>query len=369
VTTRKGETPAEILSVTNTHGFVRSLDVFEKQVFSQDTSNYKLVRFNDLAYNPSRINVGSVARCEFPEGGAVSPMYVVVRCRETLLSQYLLYFLKSSTGLSHIAHRSVGAVRFMLRFNDLERIDLPLPPVADQERIVLTLNHALDLRRLSDEVEERTARLAPSLFRDWFESTPDVQPEWRQTILDQECDRITVGHVGPMASEYVTKGVPFLRSQNIKRGRIDLTDVEYISDEFHAKLGKSALRPGDVVSVRSGKPGTTAVVPHTLPRANCADLIVITPGEGIEPEFLAELMNQRLGDQEEIQHSVGAAQKHFNIAEVRRLECELPPRSLQRDFAARVAEIHDLESSQSVRRHRLEELFQSLIARAFQGEQ
>ena len=98
ISVRKGETLAEILSVTNANGFVRSLDVFDKQVFSQDSTSYKLVSFNDLAYNPSRINVGSVAACQFPEGGAVSPMYVVVRCRKSLLPQYLLYFLKSDIG-------------------------------------------------------------------------------------------------------------------------------------------------------------------------------------------------------------------------------------------------------------------------------
>jgi hypothetical protein len=56
VSNRKGATEAEMLSVTNTGGFVRSLDVFDKQVYSQDASTYKLVQYNDLAYNPSRIN-------------------------------------------------------------------------------------------------------------------------------------------------------------------------------------------------------------------------------------------------------------------------------------------------------------------------
>ena len=116
VSVRKGDMPAEVLSVTNTEGFVRSLEVFDKQVFSQDTGNYKLVRFNDLAYNPSRINVGSVARCHLPDGGAVSPMYVVVRCHDSLLPQFLLHFLKSDIGRQHIVHRCVGAVRFQLRF-------------------------------------------------------------------------------------------------------------------------------------------------------------------------------------------------------------------------------------------------------------
>lgn len=367
VSIRKGETPAEILSVTNTAGFVRSLDVFDKQVFSQDASNYKLVRFNDLAYNPSRINVGSVARCQFPEGGAVSPMYVVVRCKDSLLSQFLLYFLKSDIGQKNIVHRCVGAVRIMLRFGELEQIELPLPPLAEQKRIVRILDEAEALRRLSDEAHRQTERLAPAVFHDWFEGGVDGEEAWRPVVLGEVCDRITVGHVGPMALEYLANGVPFLRSQNIKRGRLDLSDVQYVSSEFHARLSTSALRPGDVVSVRSGKPGTTAVVPDTLPRANCADLIVITPGEAIEPEFLAELMNQRLGDQENIQHAVGAAQKHFNIGEARRVKFRLPPRALQRAFAARVTEIRELEAAQAAGRKQLDDLFQSLLHGAFQG--
>jgi type I restriction enzyme, S subunit len=136
VSFRKGDSEAEILSVTNADGFVRSRDVFDKQVYSEDTSNYKLVRFNDLAYNPSRINIGSVAVCQFKNGGAVSPMYVVVRCGSALVPKFLLYFLKSDLGRQHITHRCVGAVRFQLRFGDLERIQLPIPPREEQERIV-----------------------------------------------------------------------------------------------------------------------------------------------------------------------------------------------------------------------------------------
>ena len=154
VSIRKGNTPAEVLSVTNTAGFVRSLDVFDKQVFSRDASNYKLVRFNDLAYNPSRINVGSVARCQVPEGGAISPMYVVVRCKDSLLPQFLLYFLKSSGGRQHITRRCVGAVRLMLRFGDLEQIELPLPPLPERARIVRILDEAQALRRLRIQADE-----------------------------------------------------------------------------------------------------------------------------------------------------------------------------------------------------------------------
>jgi len=89
---------------------------------------------------------------------------------------------------------------------------------------------------------------------------------------------VTVGHVGPMATEYCETGIPFLRGQNIKRGFIDLLTALFVSEDFHRRLEKSAIKPGDVVSVRTGKPGTTAVVPPSLRIANCADLIVMTCG-------------------------------------------------------------------------------------------
>ncbi len=74
-----------------------------------------------------------------------------------------------------------------------------------------------------------------------------------------------------MAAEYGETGVPFLRGQNVKRGLLDLSAVLFVSDEFHRRLEKSSIKPGDVVSVRTGKPGTTAVVPNSLKVANCAD--------------------------------------------------------------------------------------------------
>ena len=77
---------------------------------------------------------------------------------------------------------------------------------------------------------------------------------WPEVGLGQIAEEVTVGHVGPMTSEYVLVGIPFLRSLNIEPFRINLTDVQYISQEFHGRLKKSALKPGDVVIVRTGKP-------------------------------------------------------------------------------------------------------------------
>lgn len=131
--------------------------------------------------------------------------------------------------------------------------------------------------------------------------------------------KITVGHVGPMAKEYVATGVPFLRSQNVKAGRLDLGDVRHVPEAFHERLRKSSLTPGDVVVVRTGSPGVAAVIPPALPIANCADLVVIRPGTQLDPHFLAYYIN---GVAQGFVRSriVGAVQQHFNVSAARDME-------------------------------------------------
>jgi len=246
---RKGNAPAEVLSVTNTDGFVRSLDVFDKQVFSQDASNYKLVRLNDLAYNPSRINVGSVARCHFREGGAVSPMYVVVRCSDSLLPQFLLYFLKSGIGQQHIAYRCVGAVRFMLRFGDLEQIELPLPPVAEQERIVRILDEAEALRRLRGKADERTNMVVSALFDDMFGDPANNRRKWPALLLGSLCAQPpSYGTMIPASPD--EGGWLCLRVGNIQNGVLNLDDKKYVDLPTDC-VARHSVRDGDLLLARA----------------------------------------------------------------------------------------------------------------------
>ncbi len=68
---------AEVYSVTNTEGFTRSIDYFNKEVFSKNVANYKIVRSGQFAYNPSRINVGSIDYLKQSDSVLVSPLYIV----------------------------------------------------------------------------------------------------------------------------------------------------------------------------------------------------------------------------------------------------------------------------------------------------
>ncbi len=185
----------------------------------------------------------------------------------------------------------------------------------------------------------------------------------RKIKLKEVCERITVGHVGPMADKYTSEGVPFLHSQNITPFQLNLDDIKFIPQEFHQKLSKSALRAGDVAVVRTGYPGTACVIPDSFKELNCADLVVITPAKDLNPSYLAAIFNSAWGMASVAGNLVGVAQQHFNIGAARELEVQLPPRKAQ-DRIAGILSAYDELMENSQRRIQILEA----IARALYRE-
>lgn len=145
----------------------------------------------------------------------------------------------------------------------------------------------------------------------------------KEVKLGDISTELTVGHVGAMANEYLSNGIPFLRSLNIKPYRIDTHEIRYVSSEFHGRLRKSALTPGDVVIVRTGKPGTCAVIPDWLEIANCSDLVIVRCSEKIRPRYLAYWVNS-IAEHHINSSLVGAVQQHFNVGAAREMPVLLP---------------------------------------------
>jgi type I restriction enzyme S subunit len=145
-----------------------------------------------------------------------------------------------------------------------------------------------------------------------------------------------------MATEYVDQGIPFLRSQNVRPFDIDRRGLLYIGQEFHRRLRKSELAAGDVVVVRTGYPGTASVVPDDLDGANCADLVVITPSDHLNPHFLAGLFNSVYGQRAVKSQLVGSAQQHFNIGSAKTMRVRLPDRAGQDRIAEVLGSINAL---------------------------
>lgn len=125
-----------VLSISNRQGFIQQSEQFENRcVASDDTSNYKIVERNDFAFNPARINVGSIARLITFEKGIVSPMYICFRTKGCATPEYLDYFFESNLFFTEIQKRLEGSVRQCLSYDGLCNIPLPLLAIEAQRRI------------------------------------------------------------------------------------------------------------------------------------------------------------------------------------------------------------------------------------------
>lgn len=137
----RGGNDARVLSVTNSRGFVLPEDQFERRVASADLSNYKVVRRGQYAYNPSRINVGSIARLDGWDDGVLSPMYVVFRLDGAKVdSDYFLHWLNSHEARQRIKNSAQGSVRETVSFSEFAALTIPLPDADKQTAIARYLN-------------------------------------------------------------------------------------------------------------------------------------------------------------------------------------------------------------------------------------
>ena len=132
----RGGNNYSVLSVNNRLGFIEQSEQFEdRNVASDDTSNYKIVNRNDFAYNPARINVGSIARLTSFETGIVSPMYICFQTKRQILPEYMEYFFHTHYFYTEMQKRLEGSVRMCLSWEALCNIPIKIPSIEQQQII------------------------------------------------------------------------------------------------------------------------------------------------------------------------------------------------------------------------------------------
>ena len=149
-----------VYSVTNSNGFCS--EYFSKEIASKDKSTYKIVKKGFFAYNPSRINVGSIDWLRKENAVIVSPLYNVFSIDAGLNQQYLYYFLKSPVGLYYIKELASGSVRDNLKLSTLRELSIPLPPIYIQCRIANTLDKLNNTIGLCNSILEKLDLLVKS---------------------------------------------------------------------------------------------------------------------------------------------------------------------------------------------------------------
>lgn len=125
-----------VLSVTNSRGFIKQSEQFDRTIASADVSEYKIVKNGEFGYNPSRVNVGSIDLLKNFDDGLLSPMYVVFKTKEdNLLPAYLYQYFKSRNFYEDMKNYLQGSVRQNLNFKALCQMKVFIPSLEEQQAI------------------------------------------------------------------------------------------------------------------------------------------------------------------------------------------------------------------------------------------
>lgn len=160
----KDEKKYPVLSVVKEGEFKASEDIFTKQVYSKSTKNYKIVRRNQVAYNPARANIGSIAMLKEYDVGLVSPIYTVFGMKDTITPTFFYYYMKQPIFQEMIKHHAIGTTRQNFPFEAFKMFPMVVPPMELQ----------LKFEEIAKPIEQKIAKL---------KEENEVLAEIRDTLL------------------------------------------------------------------------------------------------------------------------------------------------------------------------------------------
>lgn len=364
----KDDNKIEVFSVTNSEGFTKSSEYFNKKVFSKDTSNYKIVSHGEFAYNPSRINVGSIDFLKDEENVLVSPLYIVFKTTNKLHANYLLLYMKSDWGNLQIRSNTEGAVRDSLKFSGLEQIKIPLPSLEDQIRIANLLSKVSGLIAQRKENLRQLDELLKSFFLEMFGDPVRNEKEWDKPEL-KKFGKISTGNTPPRkdASSYSSRYLEWIKTDNIPSDSVYISQAtEYLS-ESGSKKGRIITEGALLIACIAGSVesiGRASLTNRTV--SFNQQINAIQPSKDVNPFFLYVLFKMT---KPYIQsHATKGMKKILTKGDFEKIKMIKPPISLQDSFANIVEKIESVKSQYKQNLADLENLYGALSQKAFKGE-
>ena len=252
-----------VLSVTNKPGFVVSEEFFDRKVFSKDLSKYKIIHKGQFAYNPSRVNVGSIARLKEFDKGLLSPMYVVFEVKDGLEGLYLDYWISSQRFRNLVKASTQGSVRDSLNFSALAEFPFNLPPKKEQKKIVSILSCVDSVIEYTQAIIDQTQTLKKALMQELFtRGIPGRHKKFKNTEIGEVPEEWEISSLEELSIDGINNGI-FKKKHQFGKGTLLVNVLDtYTSlcvdpstlDRVEAtkeEIKRYVLHKGDLLFVRS----------------------------------------------------------------------------------------------------------------------
>lgn len=316
-------------------------------------------------------------------GANIARQVGLIRLHKNVNAEYVRYFLQSKNGQDALGAYTGGSVQQVINLGDLRTVEIPIPSLPEQQRIVSVLDEAFASIAQAKSNAERNLVNARELF-DSYVGNIFAKPseEWEEKKLgDKSIIEIIDNDRGvnyPKKSDFHPEGYClFMNTKNVRPDGFDFTTTMFITEKKDKSLGKGKLSRNDVVMTTRGTIGNLGVynaeVPFEQVRTNSGMLIFRPNLKYIVPEYLFEILRSGIIKSQIKKHVSGAAQPQLPIKTLVNFTFPLP-KSLaeQRAIVGRLealsAETGRLEEIYQSKLDALEELRKSVLQKAFVGE-
>jgi type I restriction enzyme S subunit len=161
----------------------------------------------------------------------------------------------------------------------------------------------------------------------------EIPAHWYLRKLKHICKRVFVGIAEAATFAYVDHGIPMLRSTDVRANCIRTDDIRHVDRHFASRLASKRLRTSDIVTVRTGNAGVSAVVPPKYDGGQCFTLVVSRPAGGNDSRYFCYWLNTPAGQQQFAVEGMGTAQINISVPIVQNTIVCVPPQEEQQRIA------------------------------------
>jgi type I restriction enzyme S subunit len=196
-------------------------------------------------------------------GANIARQVGLIRLRKEISAEYVSYYLQSPDGQASLGTFTGGSVQQVINLGDLRMVNVPIPPLPEQLRIVGILNEAFEGIATAKANAEKNLQNARALFESHLQSVFTRRDSgWPEKRLSEVAQSISTGPFGTMLhkSDYVPDGIPLVNPMNIVDSLIVPSSKMMVNEETRKRLRSYVLKAGDVVIGRRGELGRCALV-------------------------------------------------------------------------------------------------------------
>lgn len=322
-----------------------------------------------------RMNLSDQAYC-------IGRGLAAIRAKSVANTNFIYYILLNLTEEVLRKARDMGSTFPNVSGKELRTKSIMIPPLPEQKKIAEILSTVDEKIEVIEEQIMQTQELKKGLMQrlltqgighSTFKDSPlgRIPESWVVTKLDNLVTKVGSGITPKGGREsYQNEGVIFIRSQNVLKGKLNLSDVAFISEEQHDKMSNSSLSIGDVLlNITGASIGRSCIVPTFLKKGNVNQHVcIIRPNEKLDPDFLCQFLNSSFGSNQIDRFQAGGNREGLNYQQIRAFNLPFPGLQEQQKIASILTKIDNKLDLLEEKKQYHQELKKGLMQKLLTGK-